>query len=126
MSVSQKHLNSIKSVFGGIKNWWSSDKTKEPEKVPEEKPSALKKTLETQYQDSPVQRKNVNTSGFYDQDEDLDSQFLASAPKVRSSAPPQPMIQKITNSAQEEELDSNLGSVLFHYSHYLYKFLLYT
>ena len=26
MKTTQKHLNNIKSVFGGIKNWWSGKK----------------------------------------------------------------------------------------------------
>ncbi|XP_041349026.1 synaptosomal-associated protein 29-like [Gigantopelta aegis] len=109
MTVSQKHLNSIKSVFGGIKNWWSSDKNKESEKPSEEKPSALKQTLQTQYQTSPAQRKTVNTSGFYDEEDDLDSKFMASAPRANKSAPRQPMLQRVTNSAQEDEVDENLA-----------------
>lgn len=30
LTVSQRHLNNIKSVFGGIKNWWAGKKRNKP------------------------------------------------------------------------------------------------
>ena len=39
LKTSQKHLNNIKSVFGGIKNWWRKDKEPAVPEEPERKPN---------------------------------------------------------------------------------------
>ena len=47
MKTSQRHINNIKSVFGGFKNWWSGKKeatTKEP--VKSERSDRLEATLD--------------------------------------------------------------------------------
>ena len=106
MTTTQKHLNNIKSVFGGIKNWWTKGKSGQPSTVVEEPPSKLKNTVEKSAKQSPY-HKNVDTTGFYDDDNDLDSKFMAGA----KSRPPtdQQYIQRVTNSAREEEINTNLG-----------------
>ena len=35
MDTSQKHLNNIKSIFGGIKNWWNKGKDETPKEEEE-------------------------------------------------------------------------------------------
>ncbi|XP_067649071.1 synaptosomal-associated protein 29-like [Haliotis asinina] len=108
LTTSQKHLNNIKSVFGGIKNWWSGNK--DPNALPpsksEPKPSPLKSKVDT-YREShdAYSSKQLDTSGFYD-DNDIDSRFMAGARNTGGQR--QQMVQRITNSAQEDEMDDNL------------------
>ncbi|XP_071116015.1 synaptosomal-associated protein 29-like [Haliotis cracherodii] len=109
LTSSQKHLNNIKSVFGGIKNWWSG--SKDPNPLPptksEPKASPLKTKVDT-YRDSQdtYSSKGVDASGFYD-DNDIDSRFMAGA--RNTGGPRQQMVHRITNSAQEDAMDENLG-----------------
>uniref|UniRef100_A0A2C9M0G2 t-SNARE coiled-coil homology domain-containing protein n=1 Tax=Biomphalaria glabrata TaxID=6526 RepID=A0A2C9M0G2_BIOGL len=104
LKTSQRHLNNIKSVFGGIKNWWSTDKKQANSTAkPVEANSRLKAALETSEKSKPDVR------GFYDED-DLDSKFMASARKPVSGQ--YTMITPVTRSAREEEVDQNLGTWL--------------
>ncbi|CAH1801986.1 unnamed protein product [Owenia fusiformis] len=48
--TSQKHINNIRSIFGGIKNWWSGKK--EEETAPAARPSKLQETLDNVTQKS--------------------------------------------------------------------------
>ncbi|KAI8749260.1 synaptosomal-associated protein 29 [Biomphalaria glabrata] len=101
LKTSQRHLNNIKSVFGGIKNWWSTDKKQANSTAkPVEANSRLKAALETSEKSKPDVR------GFYDED-DLDSKFMASARKPVSGQ--YTMITPVTRSAREEEVDQNLA-----------------
>lgn len=102
MTVTQKHLNNIKSVFGGIKNWWGAKKTPAATSEPETKPSRLQETLEKHRADQPV-RRNPDTRGFY-QDDDLDEDFM-------KGARTQQYVTPITHSAREEQLNENLGQI---------------
>ncbi|KAK0058807.1 synaptosomal-associated protein 29 [Biomphalaria pfeifferi] len=101
LKTSQRHLNNIKSVFGGIKNWWSTDK-KQANSTAKlvEANSRLKAALETSEKSKPDVR------GFYD-DDDLDSKFMASARKPVSGQ--YTMITPVTRSGREEEVDQNLA-----------------
>jgi synaptosomal-associated protein 29 len=105
MKVSQRHLNNIKSVFGGIKNWWSGDKKPTDAKpTPEPANARLRETI------TKTEKAKPDVGGFYDDDEDLDSQFKA-APR-RSPGSQYTMIEPVTRSGREEEIDSNLGQML--------------
>lgn len=85
MKTTQRHLNSIKSVFGGIRNWWSGkpeekDKSKDVPPVssrPEN--TRLKEALDKAERHPdvhPAMRfRGEDVSGFYD-DEDLDAKFM--------------------------------------------------
>lgn len=103
MTVTQKHLNNIKSVFGGIKNWWGAKKTSTAAKEPETKPSRLQETLEKHRSDQPV-RRNPDTRGFYQEDDDLDEDFM-------KGARTQQYFKPVTHSAREEQLNENLGEI---------------
>ncbi|KAH9525486.1 Synaptosomal-associated protein 29 [Bulinus truncatus] len=101
LKSSQRHLNNIKSVFGGIKNWWSSDKKQTNTSQPTEAAnSRLKTAIETSEKSKP------NVSGFYEED-DLDSRFMAGARKPALGQ--YTMITPVTRSAREEEVDQNLA-----------------
>ncbi|CAL1539257.1 unnamed protein product [Lymnaea stagnalis] len=101
LKTSQRHLNNIKSVFGGIKNWWSSDKKSAQAPTPEESAnSKLKTTIES------IEKTKPDTSGFYD-DEDVDARFMAGAKKPVAGQ--YSMITPVTRSAREEEVDQNLS-----------------
>lgn len=102
MTVTQKHLNNIKSVFGGIKNWWGAKKTSTAAKEPETKPNRLQETLEKHRSDQPV-RRNPDTRGFYQEDDDLDEDFM-------KGARTQQYFKPVTHSAREEQLNENLGT----------------
>lgn len=66
----------------------------------------LRSTIEKSEKSKP------DTSGFYDNDDDLDSKFMASQRKPGSNQ--YTMITPITRTAREEEVDYNLGeSYLF-------------
>uniref|UniRef100_A0A0B7AR90 t-SNARE coiled-coil homology domain-containing protein n=1 Tax=Arion vulgaris TaxID=1028688 RepID=A0A0B7AR90_9EUPU len=103
MKVSQRHLNNIKSVFGGIKNWWSGDKkVAENTPAPESANSRLRATIEK------TEKSKPDVGGFYDNDDNtLDSQFMAGSKKQGGGQ--YTMIAPVTRSAREEEIDSNLG-----------------
>lgn len=103
MTVTQKHLNNIKSVFGGIKNWWGAKKTSTAAKEPETKPNRLQETLEKHRSDQPV-RRNPDTRGFYQEDDDLDEGFM-------KGARTQQYFKPVTHSAREEQLNENLGEI---------------
>lgn len=103
MTVTQKHLNNIKSVFGGIKNWWGAKKTSTAAKEPETKPNQLQETLEKHRSDQPV-RRNPDTRGFYQEDDDLDENFM-------KGARTQQYFKPVTHSAREEQLNENLGEI---------------
>lgn len=103
MTVTQKHLNNIKSVFGGIKNWWGAKKTPTAAKEPETKPNRLQETLEKHRSDQPV-RRNPDTRGFYQEDDDLDEDFM-------KGARTQQYFKPVTHSAREEQLNENLGEI---------------
>lgn len=113
MTTSQKHLNSIKSVFGGFKNWWSGGKKSHPE-TEQPRQSKLRETVERERQSGPhpaLKLKSEDGRGFYDNDEDLDSRFMAGS-KVNGKTQQHsgPMLQKVTNSEKEKRLDQNLGN----------------
>ena len=99
MKTTQKHLNNIKSIFGGIKNWWGGKKDGQvPEKPKRE--SKLQDTLDPSYssqsdREHPALRlKSEDQQGLYDR------------PQVQTSGR--------TDSWQtyEAKLDENLGMLL--------------
>lgn len=111
LTVSQKHLNNIKSVFGGIKNWWSKDKKPEDSKSTANSSTRLKAEIEkTNNQPS---KSKPDVRGFYEDDDndDLDSKFMAGARKPGSVGGSYQFISPVTRSAREEEIDSNLGDM---------------
>lgn len=101
MTTTQRHINNIKSVFGGVKNWWhgkKSNKQQQEQSQAEPRQSKLRDTVENS------KNERVNTSGFGSvEDDDLDKRFMASSKKQ--------MIQPVTNSDREKEIDDNLGMV---------------
>ncbi|ESO82215.1 hypothetical protein LOTGIDRAFT_237114 [Lottia gigantea] len=110
LKSTQKHLNSIKSVFGGFKNWWNGTDSTGP-KEPVESTRKLKQTVEREKeytaQSSSLtgsKLRSGDVSGFYDTENDLDSKFLAGSRHGNER-----MFEPVTNSAREQEIDENLG-----------------
>ena len=94
MRTSQRHLNSIKSVFGGIKNWWKGEdkKLQEEVKEPPERESRLETTLDAATEhmrggnrEHPAMRVKTDTSGCYE-DPDSASGFSKPQPQKHSQA----------------------------------------
>lgn len=116
--MSQKHLNSIKSIFGGIKNWWNGDKDKEASASKTENPtSSLQATLDSNSASQPhpaMKYRSDDGRGFYDNDDDFsDDKFM------RGSRNPQGKKQyfaPVTNSAREQRLNDNLGKYYLDHS----------
>lgn len=117
LTTTQKHLNSIKSVFGGIKNWWGGKKDEAPKET-QSSSSRLRKTVDEGSKpngEHPSLRiKSDDCRGFYEDDEDqLNSRFMQGARSSQGqdygSSSTQRVIQPVTNSAREEEVDRNLG-----------------
>lgn len=103
MTTTQKHINNIKSVFGGVKNWWSGRKANQQQSSssPEPRPSKLRDTVDNSKNEY-ESKKRVDTSGFGSfEDDDLDKKFMSGSRKQ--------MIQPVTNSHREKEVDENLG-----------------
>lgn len=80
MKSSQRHLNSIKSVFGGIKNWWTGEDKKKAEddsKPPPTRQSKLQDTIDEAPDsvrrggDHPGLRIKTDTSGFGEEDSEF-------------------------------------------------------
>ncbi|XP_050408019.1 synaptosomal-associated protein 29 isoform X1 [Patella vulgata] len=108
LKSSQGHLNSIKSVFGGIKTWWQGGNTTTP-REPVSSPRKLQNTIDKEKQAvaASPKLKSGDVSGFYDDsDENLDSRFLAGSSGKHPGQ--QKMFQPVTNSAREKDIDENL------------------
>ena len=131
MKTSQKHLNSIKSIFGGIKNWWQGkdklgDELSKPQKMTSEPAPSLKKALDTSFSSGvkpaphpALALKSEDGRGFYDDaDEDLDSKFLGTGSRYKSqqhvdtSGHQQKLIRSGLGAA-DEKLEQNLGQYFY-------------
>lgn len=109
LRTSQKNITNIKSIFGGIKNWWRGDKDKESEnRQSEPSTSKLQNVIEENSASRPHPGQRFRTDdgrGFYEED-DLDDEFM------KGSCNPQGKTQyfkPVTNSKREELLNENLG-----------------
>jgi hypothetical protein len=125
LTTSQRHLNNIKSVFGGIKNWWGNKKDT-PAPPPEQKRGSsldniVRRSTETS-EGASGRSWGDGEVGVGLSDRDLDSRFLSHAPQRNpgggggggyGAAHSQQYIQPITGSAREEELNRNLGNRFF-------------
>ncbi|KAH3857605.1 synaptosomal-associated protein 29-like [Dreissena polymorpha] len=108
LKQTQKSITSVKSIFGGIKNWWNGDKDKEPtdSKSAVQGPSKLEKTIEEQNKSRPHPRERFQTDdghGFYEE-ENLDSKFMQGARNPQA----QQYFKPVTNSKREERVNENL------------------
>jgi synaptosomal-associated protein 29 len=136
MKTSQKHLDSIKSVFGGIKNWWhgkdkQTGESSQPQKTNSQSASGLQKALDdsinagVQSGTHPAFRlKTDDGRGFYEED-DLDGQFLGAGTRrydqtnsnqrnsdtTDKTAAPLQQKQAVGSGlgAADEKFDENLG-----------------
>ena len=87
MKTSQRHLNSIKSVFGGIKNWWSGGKKQEAEEASttttNQRQSRLRDTMDSRRENEtehPAMRlRSQDVSGFYETDSGYSQQKQVSS-----------------------------------------------
>ncbi|KAL4224058.1 autophagosome membrane docking [Mactra antiquata] len=110
LKVSQKHLNNIKSIFGGIKNWWNGDKDKEgatSTSKPEPPKSSLQTTLYDHNASQPhpgMRYKTDDGRGFYDDDFD-DDRFMKGS---RNPQGKKQYFAPVTNSGKEQRLNDNL------------------
>ena len=112
MKTSQRHLNSIKSVFGGIKNWWSGGKKQEAEQASttttNQRQSRLRDTMDSRRENEtehPAMRlHSEDVSGFYETDSDYPQQKQVSSGM----------------KAYDEQFNKNLGAYkLFVYTQML-------
>ncbi|KAK7087788.1 synaptosomal-associated protein 29-like [Littorina saxatilis] len=126
LTTSQKHINNIKSVFGGIKNWWGGKKDAAPGPA-EQKPSSLDSIVKRNQDVAGTSGSGTSGRGWGEEkspgwgesgsDGDLDSRFLARSPQYGAGSGASgggrsaglQYVQPITRSAREEDLDKNLG-----------------
>ncbi|XP_076452597.1 synaptosomal-associated protein 29-like [Babylonia areolata] len=122
LTASQRHINNIKSVFGGIKNWWTAKKEAPQSSSGQQKTSSLDTIVKKNQEAgaSGCQPSGSSSSGqgwgsaSYG-DGDLDSRFASASRSGvgsrggASSSSSLQYVQPITHSAREEELDRNLG-----------------
>ena len=100
MKTSQRHLNGIKSIFGGIKNWWNGDdKKKEEEPKPEQKRDTK---LLRAMNDAPERR--IDTRGF---GEDTDFGRPAAATQGAYGGHKEQLRSGFKD--HDDQLDRNLG-----------------
>lgn len=122
LTVSQRHINNIKSVFGGVKNWWQGKKDTTQPQAEGREASPLDKFVkkdnaETGSSGGQAGGDSYGSGGESSygvrgvRDADLDSRFMAgaSSSQYRPSGSGLQYVQPITRSAREEELDKNLG-----------------
>ncbi|XP_053375062.1 synaptosomal-associated protein 29-like [Mercenaria mercenaria] len=107
LKTSQKHITNIKSIFGGIKNWWNGDKDKAPQNSqPEPGSSKLQTTIDSQFASRPHPGQRYRTDdgrGFYE--DDLDDQFMKGSRNPQSKTQ---YFKPVTNSRKEQALNENL------------------
>lgn len=113
MRTSQRHLDSIKSVFGGLKNWWKGEdkKKEEPAKPPPKRESQLRSALDSapdhmRNREHPAMRVKTDTSGFYEDDTDF-----ASPGYGRQSGSPQQQTSKSSHQRYEDQFNADLGEI---------------
>jgi len=91
--VSQRHLNSIKSIFGGIRNWWNGENKNDaaPQPVTSSRDrTALRQAVVTEREPPsgvhPAFRiRSGDVSGFYDDDiVEFGSSDVTSRPAMRN------------------------------------------
>jgi len=126
--VSQRHLNSIKSIFGGIRNWWNgegkNDSTPQPVTSSQDR-NTLRQAISTERQPPtsgvhPAFRIRGNdVSGFYDEDiVEFGSSGATSRPparnmdSIRDSAVRPGAVQPQARSQQWQEYEKNLSTNL--------------
>lgn len=108
LKTTQKHITGIKSIFGGVKNWWNGNKDNEPPtKSTEQSTSKLKETIDQANASRPPAGERYKTGdgrGFYE-DEDLDAKFMKGSrnPQVQEQ-----YFKPVTNSDKEKRLNENL------------------
>ena len=112
MRVTQRHIDSIKSVWGGFKNWWSGKKeTDKPTRShhlqhADQEPSQLRQTVEQQRESAPPSRAG-NASGFFDED---DSSFGAPRQQQPPSGTGQRQQAFSARAQYEMQLQDDLGN----------------
>ncbi|KAK3587646.1 hypothetical protein CHS0354_032854 [Potamilus streckersoni] len=116
LTTSQKHLNSVKSIFGGIKNWWQGDKEKNPlpASKPEARPSQLRSNIEKSKeagQHPALRLRSEDYRGFYEEDDVSDRRFLQGARKLEEPSTSEPILRSVTHSEKEKETDKNLEMI---------------
>ncbi|KAH9377165.1 hypothetical protein HPB48_017921 [Haemaphysalis longicornis] len=120
LKVSQKHLNSMKSIFGSIRSYFRGGSNADASRnaapgadVEERSPTELEKTLDKVKQEGPASRpstthpafrvRGLDTSGFGAGFEDDRGDF--------SAPPPQQPPYKSRTAEIEQKLDSNLAEL---------------
>lgn len=108
LKTSQKHITNIKSIFGGIKNWWNGEKDKDSQpRQPEPGTSKLQSTIDSNSASRPPPGQRYKTDdgrGFYE--DDLDDNFMKGS---RNPEGKKQYFKPVTNSRKEELLNENLG-----------------
>lgn len=133
---SQRHLNSIKSVFGGIKNWWKGNDSNTPTTAVETK-NRTSRPLDvvldghrSATDSHPILNKKADTLGFYDDDvkdfNDFDPDSFtqssrtatvvtpqatkATTTATTTTTPKQPSRNEVWNN-YEQGMDNNLSQM---------------
>ena len=107
MKTSQKHLNSIKSVFGGIKNWWGGKKEQPQQQNTEQtqQSSRLRDQVDSHRESEPhpaMRLRGTDYSGFYDDSPGASGQSAMPAQR-------QTFAEK---STYDQQFDDNLGKIV--------------
>lgn len=114
LTSSQRHLNNIKSVFGGIKNWWGAKKDAKTEPAAAQQKSSLDKFVSRSTGSNSSSEPRGQRWANGEMGEGLDNGFAAGSSRYMNDSRSagqgsMQFIQPITRSAREEELDRNLG-----------------
>jgi synaptosomal-associated protein 29 len=123
--VSQRHLNGIKSIFGGLKNWWQGEPKNDnaPVSAPPSRNSALRQTIDSsqgrlQSSDGSVhpslRLRSDNAAGFYDDDIQTFGSHATTGSYSSSdrSTMQSPVSQTSARSAQWNEYEASLDKNL--------------
>lgn len=128
--VSQRHLNSIKSVFGGIRNWWNGEGKKDDgpattaglSRDRQQLRQTIATTSSADYSDSSsmhpsLRLRSDDVRGFYDEDVvEFGAPMSSSRPEERrtagSSSASSQLQSSSTRSAEFQEYERGLNSNL--------------
>ncbi|XP_074641544.1 synaptosomal-associated protein 29-like [Tubulanus polymorphus] len=95
MKTTQRHINSIKSVFGGLKNWFSKKETNSPPPEPvRKKTSRLNDVVENDYNEK---ESGVHPAIRLREEDTVDSPYGAR------------QADSVKSKSNEEQFDENLG-----------------
>ena len=115
--TSQKHINNIKSIFGGLKNWFSGGKEEEKKEEEEEEPTKRSEALTSAIErdrsrpgEHPALRiRSPDYSGFYENEGSASDRGASSSSLGYNGHSQKQQSYGGARSEHDDQVDNNLG-----------------